>query len=84
MDRAEVDQAYEVWMEYRKLHPKSPFLPLLAADMERNRIDMLANKIKMNQWTDEKLTDEIYDDFVKSVSRWRDIVTIDVLKHGLI
>ena len=24
---------------------------------ERNRIDMLANKIKMNQWTDENLTD---------------------------
>ena len=84
MDRTTVDQAYTTWMEYRKLHPKSPLLPLLAADKERNRIDNLANKIKMNQWTDEKLTDEIYDDFVQSVERWRDIVTIDVLKHGLI
>ena len=49
---------------------------------ERNRIDMLANKIKMNQWTDENLTDEIYEDFTSSVSRWRDIVTMDILKHG--
>ena len=84
MNRLEVDQAYDIWMKYRKLHPKSPLLPLLAADKERNRIDMLANKIKMNQWTDEKLTDEVYEDFVVSVRRWRDIVTLDVLKHGLI
>ena len=84
MDKALVDQAYQTWIDYRKLHPKNPLLPLLAAEKERNRIDMLANKIKMNQWTDEKLTDEVYDDFVNSVNRWRDIVTLDALKHGLI
>ena len=38
----------------------------------------------MNQWTDEKLTDEVFEDFVTSVRRWRDIVTIDALKNGLI
>ena len=82
MDKTAVDQAFVIWEDYRRLHPKSPLLPLLAADMERNRIDMLANKIKMNQWTDEKLSDAIYEDFTSSVTRWRDIVTMDILKHG--
>ena len=82
MDKTAVDQAFVIWEDYRRLHPKSPLLPLLAADMERNRIDMLANKIKMNQWTDEVLSEQIYTDFIHSVNRWRDIVTLDILKHG--
>ena len=82
MDKDRVDQAYDTWMTYRTLHPRNPLLPLLAAEKERNRIDMLANKIKMNQWTDEKLSDAIYEDFTSSVTRWRDIVTMDILKHG--
>jgi hypothetical protein len=79
-----LDEAITVWASYRKIHPKSTLLPLLAADLERNRIDNLANKIKMNQWTDEQLPDQVYDDFVSSVFRWRDIVTLDILQHGSI
>ena len=82
MNKELVDQAYDIWMTYRSLHPRNPLLPLLAAEKERNRIDMLANKIKMNQWTDEKLSESIYEDFTSSVSRWRDIVTMEILKHG--
>lgn len=82
MDRDRVDNAYEIWTKYRKLHPKSSFLPILAADYERQRIDQLANKIKMNQWTDEELTDYVYNDFVNSVYQWRDMVTVNILKDG--
>ena len=82
MDKKAVDDAFLIWEDYRKLHPRSPLLPLLAADKERNRIDNLLNKIKMNQWTDEVLPDSIYDDFITSVHRWRDIVTLDILQHG--
>ena len=82
MDKNAVDDAFLIWEDYRKLQPRSPLLPLFAADKERNRIDNLLNKIKMNQWTDEVLPDSIYDDFITSVHRWRDIVTLDILQHG--
>ena len=59
-------------------------LPLLAAAHDRNRIDMLYNKIKMNQWTDEELPEQVYEDFVSSVLRWRDIITLEVLRNGSI
>ena len=82
MSKEQLDEAVIIWESYRKLHPKSPLLPLLAADKERNRIDNLANKIKMNQWTDEILPETVYEDFITSVLRWRDIVTLDILQHG--
>jgi hypothetical protein len=82
MDRLLLDNAVETWTTYRKIHPSSPLLPLLAAEHERNRIDLMYSKIKMNQWTDELLPEQIYEDFVTSVLRWRDMVTIEVLRNG--
>lgn len=82
MERLLLDDAVETWTTYRKIHPVSPMLPLLAAEHERNRIDIIFNKIKMNQWTNEMLPEQIYEDFVSSVLRWRDMVTIEVLRNG--
>lgn len=84
MNRTKLNEAMIIWNEYKNIQPKTALLPLLAADKERNRIEALANKIKMNQWTDEVLDAEIYDDFIDSVIRWRDLITVDMLKHGSI
>ena len=84
MDNVQLEEAIAIWSDYRKLHPKSPLLPILAFEHERNRIDQLANKIKMYQWTNEPASDEVLVDFVNSVNRWRDIVTVDILQHGSI
>jgi hypothetical protein len=82
MDRLLTDDAVETWATYRNIHPSSPMLHILAAEHERNRIDALYNKIKMNQWTDEALPEQVYEDFITSVLSWRDIVTIEVLRNG--
>ena len=82
MDRSILDNAMETWINYRGVHPISLMLPLLTATQERNRIEMLYNKIKMNQWTCEELPEEVYDDFISSVFRWRDMVTLEVLRNG--
>ena len=84
MDSLQLDSAVETWLNYRTIHPSSPMLPLLTAAHERNRINLLYNKIKMNQWTDEELSDQVYEDFIDGVLRWRDIVTLEVLKNGSI
>lgn len=82
MDQSSLNDAFAIWDKYRGLIPKNYLLPLLELNRECRRIDMLCNKIKMNQWTDEKLSEDVYDDFITSVFRWRDIVTMDILKNG--
>lgn len=75
------EEALEIWMQYKRLRPLKLFTNALEAEQEYVNLEILSSEIKMARWTGNTDPDKEHT-FVQRVIRWRDNMTIDILRNG--
>lgn len=76
-----LDEALEIWSQYKRLRPVRLFANALEAEKEYVNLEMLSAEIKMGRWTGNTDPEKEHT-FVQRVVRWRDNMTIDILRNG--
>jgi hypothetical protein len=80
-DWTQLEEALEIWKQYKRLRPVKLFANALEAEAEFYRLETIAAEVTMFPWSG-RLDVEQALLFVQRVHRWRDHMTIDLLTHG--